>query len=66
MLKMRERKHLAGDKKKKKTICMQIKCYHLNLFLPLLLGKLHSYAQRLSITVAVAQLFTQADPTYIY
>lgn len=46
------------QQKKKKTIYMQIKPYHLNLFMPLSPAKLHSYAQRHSITVAVAQLFT--------
>lgn len=57
---------------KKKTIYMQIKRYHLNFCVPLSPVKFHSYAQSLSITVSVLQLFTsqhflfgEAGPVYI-
>lgn len=39
-------------KKEKKTIYMQIKPYHLNLFVPLPSAKVLPFAQRLSITAS--------------
>ena len=55
---LQSRRSLSIQRRKNKTIYMQIKPYHLNLFMPLSPAKLHSYAQRHSITVAVAQLLT--------
>lgn len=56
-------KKTAALKKEKKLHAYSF--YLLHLFLPLSPAKLHSYAQRNSITVAVPQLFTSHSIFYL-